>query len=286
MRDLAVVVVTYGSAAHIEPTLRSLPDDVAGVVVVDNASSDDTVGVVRSLGLPHVTVVANERNVGFGAGNNVGLAAAPPSRWVAFVNPDCHVSAESLDAVTAHLERTPRAALAVPRLVDDAGPISSAGRFPTVAGLVRYQLPEPIRRLLPERRLPPSYDRTGPVETVEGACMVFDRAALESIGGFDERYFLFFEESDVARRLQAVGRTAELVADVTAWHAVGATRKGERLGSLPHYVRSAVRYLDRWHGADAVARYRRGMRVAWWLRWRAGTLDGDDRRVLLDALTD
>jgi GT2 family glycosyltransferase len=286
MRDLAIVVVTYGSASHIEPTLRSLPDDVAGVVVVDNASTDDTVEVVRSLGLPHVTVVANERNVGFGAGNNVGMRAAPPSRWIAFVNPDCHVDGAALDALVAHLVRTPGAALAVPRLMGDDGPISSAGRFPTVAGLVRYQLPDPVRRLLPERRLPASFDRSGPVDTVEGACMVYDRAALESIGGFDERYFLFFEESDVARRLRAIGRTVELVAGASAWHAVGATRKGERLGSLPHYVRSAVRYLERWHGTGAVARYRRGMRVAWWLRWRAGTLDGDDRRVLLDALAD
>ena len=114
--------------------------------------------------------------------------------------------------------------------------------------------------------------------------MVVDRAALESIGGFDERYFLFFEESDVARRLARIGRTVELVAGVTVWHAVGATRTGERLGSLPHYVTSAVRYLDRWHGAGAVARYRRGMRAAWWLRWRAGTLTADDRRMLLEAL--
>lgn len=284
MRDLAVVVVTYGSAAHITPTLLALPDDLAGVVVVDNASTDDTVAVVRALDLPRVEVVTNERNVGFGAGNNIGLAAAPPSRWVAFVNPDCHVDGPALDAIVDHLDRTASAALAVPRLVGDGGPISSAGRYPTVAGLVRYQLPEPVRRLFPERRLPPSYDRTGPVDTVEGACMVVDRAAIEAVGGFDERYFLFFEESDLARRFGATGRTVELVASATAWHAVGATRQGERLGSLPHYVRSAVHYLARWHGPAAVERYRRGMRVAWWLRWRAGTLDADDRRVLLAAL--
>ncbi len=283
--DLVVVTVTYGSAGHIGPTLTSLPADrLAGLVVVDNASGDDTLEVVRGLGLPTLTVVASERNVGFGAGNNLGLAAAPPSRWVAFVNPDAHVDAGALHALVAHLAATPAAAMVAPRLVGDDGPITSAGRLPTVAGLIRYQMPDPVRRLLPERRLPASYDRTGPVGQVEGACMVVDRAALEAVGGFDERYFLFFEESDLAQRFAAAGRTIELVATARAWHAVGATRQGEQLGSLPHYVTSAVRYLERWHGRRAVATYRRGMRLAWWLRARAGTLRAEDRRVLLDAL--
>jgi GT2 family glycosyltransferase len=286
LAELAVVIVTYGSARHIEPTLASLPAArLAGIVVVDNASTDDTVAVVGALGIPNLVVVANERNVGFGAGNNVGSAAAPPSRWLAFVNPDAHVDADALVTLIGHLDATPRAAMVAPRLRDDVGPITSAGRLPTVAGLIRYQTPEPIRRLLPERRLPASYGKTGPVGQVEGACMVVDRAALESIGGFDERYFLFFEESDIARRFAQIGRTVELVASATAWHAVGATRSGERLGSLPHYVTSAVRYLRRWHGEAAVRRYRTGMRVAWWLRWRAGTLTADDRQVLLAALS-
>jgi N-acetylglucosaminyl-diphospho-decaprenol L-rhamnosyltransferase len=285
VNDLAVVIVTYGSAGHIEPTLRTLPTDrLAGVVVVDNASTDGTAEVVESMGLPNVTVVRNAANVGFGAGNNIGLAAAPPSRWVAFVNPDAHVDAAALAALVAHLDRTPRAALVAPRLRDGTGPITSAGRLPSVAGLVRYQTPDPLRRLLPERRLPADHDRTGPVGMVEGACMVADRAALVAIGAFDERYFLFFEEADLARRLAATGRTVELVADAWAFHAVGATRQGERLGSLPHYVRSAVAYLERWHGPAAVAAYRRGMRAAWWLRCRAGTLAADDRRLLLAAL--
>jgi len=283
--DVAVVIVTYRSAGHIEPTLRALPTErLAAVVVVDNASVDGTADLVRGLDLPKVSVVANERNVGFGAGNNIGVSVAPPTRWVAFVNPDALVPATALEALVAHLDTHPAAAMVAPRLRQGTAPITSAGRLPSVAGLIRYQMPDPIRRVLPERRLPATYDRTGPVDVVEGACMVVDRAALDSVGGFDERYFLFFEESDLARRLRAVGRTVELVASVEVDHAVGATRKAEPLGSLPHYVTSAVRYLDRWHGPRAVATFRRGMRLAWWLRWRAGTLTAEDRRRLLDAL--
>jgi N-acetylglucosaminyl-diphospho-decaprenol L-rhamnosyltransferase len=283
--DVAVVVVTYGSAGHIEPTLRSLPTGrLAGVVVVDNASSDDTIDVVRSLALPNVHVVANERNVGFGAGNNIGARLAPPSRWLAFVNPDALVDASALETLVGHLAAHPDAAMVAPRLRQGSAPITSAGRLPSVAGLIRYQMPNPIRRLLPERRLHAEYDRAGPVDVLEGACMVLDRAALDAIGGFDERYFLFFEESDLARRLRAVGRTVELVPDAVVEHAVGATRRSEPLGSLPHYIESAVKYLDRWHGPRAVATFRRGMRAAWWLRRRAGTLSADDRRRLLDSL--
>jgi N-acetylglucosaminyl-diphospho-decaprenol L-rhamnosyltransferase len=285
LADLAVVIVTYNSAALIGETLATLPvDRLAGVVVVDNASHDGTVDAVGAMGLDGVTVISNGENVGFGRGNNTGLGAAPPSRWVAFVNPDAHVDADALTALVEHLDRTPTAALVAPRLRDPSGPITSAGRYPTVAGLVRYQTPEPVRRLLPERRLPAAYDRTGRVDLVEGACLVADRPALTSIGGFDDRYFLFFEEADLARRLAATGRTVELVAGAWAFHAVGASRQGEQLGSLPHYVRSAVAYLERWHGPAAVRAHRLGLRAAWWVRWRAGKLDADDRRVLLDAL--
>jgi GT2 family glycosyltransferase len=285
LSQLAVVIVTYRSSRHIERTLTSLPTErLASTVVVDNASGDDTVATVEGLAIPDVTLVANARNVGFGAGNNLGVAASPPSRWVAFVNPDAVVDADALDALTAHLEANPRAALVAPRLTSGGAPITSAGRLPTVAGLLRYQMPEPFRRLFAERRLPATYDATGPVGQVEGACMVADREALERIGGFDERYFLFFEESDLARRLASVGRTVELVASARADHLVGASRQLEPLGSLPHYVVSAVRYVRRWHGGRAAAVYERGLRVAWWLRWRAGGLTRDERRTLVDAL--
>jgi N-acetylglucosaminyl-diphospho-decaprenol L-rhamnosyltransferase len=283
--DLAVVVVTYRSAATISETLRALPTDrLAACVVVDNASADGTVETVRGLGLPNVEIVTNDRNVGFGAGNNVGAARARGSRWVAFVNPDAVIDEASLRMLVAHLDATPRAAMVAPRLYRDGAPLTSAGRFPDVAGLIRYQLPEPVRRAFPERRLPASYDRTGPVDVVEGACMVLDREALDEVGGFDERYFLFFEEADLARRLRAAGRTVELVAGASASHLVGASRSGEDLGALPHYVRSAVAYLHRWHGTRAVTAFRLGMRAAWGLRRRLGTLPAAHRRALLDAL--
>lgn len=284
LADLAVVIVTYHSSEHIGGALRSLPTArLATTVVVDNASTDDTVVVAEAVGDPAVTVVRNEHNVGFGAGNNVGLRAAPPTRWIAFVNPDAVVTAETLAALVTYLDAHPSAALVAPRLTKSGAPISSAGRLPTVAGLLRSQLPNPVRLLFPERRHPPTYDRSGPVGQVEGACMVADRAALEAIGGFDERYFLFFEESDLAKRLAAAGRTVDLVATVFAEHAVGASRRRESLGSLPHYVTSAVRYLDRWHGRRSVVVFRAGARLAWRLR-RIGDLSADDRRRLVDAL--
>jgi len=285
LADLAVVTVTYRSATTIEAALQALPTErLAGTVVVDNASDDDTVARVRALALPRVQVIEHGRNAGFGAGNNIGVAHAPPSRWIAFLNPDAVASTGDLVALVDHLAATPRAAVAVPRLVGADGPLSSAGRLPTVPGLLRHEMPEPIRRLLPERRLPPTYARTGPVETVEGACMVVDRQALADVGGFDERYFLFFEESDLARRLAERGRTVELVAAAEVRHAVGASRAHDELGARPHHVRSAIAYLDAWHGARAVATYRLGVRVAWWLRWRAGRLPDAHRRALLEAL--
>ena len=283
LRDLGVVVVTYRSAADVAVGLRALPTDaLARTVVVDNASDDGTADAVRALSLPRVEVIENGANVGFGAACNVGIAALPPTRWLAVVNPDAAAGRDALVRLLRHLDEHPDVAMVAPRLVRAGRPLRSASPLPTVRSMVRYHLPRGTKRLLPAA--PRVDETTGVVPMVEGACMVFDRGALSSIGGFDERYFLFFEEADLARRLAADGRAVALVTEATVEHGVGRSRDSTPMRSLPFLVESGVRYLRRWHGPASARAYATGARAAWRTARLLGQLDGASHRALLAAL--
>jgi N-acetylglucosaminyl-diphospho-decaprenol L-rhamnosyltransferase len=280
MIDAAVVVVTYNSAGDIGSCLGSLPiDELAAVVVVDNASTDGTAELLRRE-WPNVTLLALEENVGFGAGCNRG-AASVDARFVLFLNPDATIDAGNLEALVAYARDHPQAGMVAPALVG----MSSSGDLPTLRTELRYAVPPRLACFFPERRHPPGRP-TGPVDVVEGACMLVDRELFERVGRFDERFFLFFEEADLARRIRAEGREVHLVAEANAHHGIGASRAGTALGSRPHYLRSTVRYLRRWEGGAAATAFAVLASLTFRLRSRFGSLPEDEAALLREGLRD
>jgi GT2 family glycosyltransferase len=264
---VGAVIVTFNSADTVGRTLRSVVDaGVDRIVVVDNGSTDGTTELVERLAVGGLELLRSPRNLGFGAGCNAGASALPAmATRVLFLNPDAALEGGALDRLSVHLDAHPSCALVAPRMRDERGPLTSAGRRPTLRSELRSSWPRSLHRFLPLRNLPPDYAISGPVDTVEGACMLVDRAAFVDVGGFDERFFLFFEEVDLARRLQERGRTADLCADAWCDHVVGGSR-----ASVPHagraaYVRSTVRYLEKWHGRLATATFQ----ITSWLSWTA-----------------
>ncbi|HEX8004634.1 MAG TPA: glycosyltransferase family 2 protein [Mycobacteriales bacterium] len=284
---VGVVTVTYASAPTIAACLTALPTEALGaVVVVDNSSPDDTVAVVESLALPGVTLV-HRPNLGFGAGNNAGVAALPPVvEHVLFLNPDAVIAPADIERLAAYLDAHPSVAMAGPRLYKSGAPIHSAGRWPTPLTEIKPLLPRLLGRRLTDRRLDPAYDVTGPVATVEGACMMARRAALEAVGGFDQRFFLFFEELDLARRFAAKGWAVHLVAEASAEHLVAASREGTAHGARPETVRSQAKFFTKWGDSAVLAVWPRVARASWWLRARLGKLPAAERAALREALRD
>ena len=276
LHDVGVVIVTYASAGTIEATLRALPVDRLGaVVVVDNASPDDSATVARQAG----ALVVEQENLGFGAGNNRGNAELE-TELVLFLNPDAVLHADDLEQLVEHLDTHPRCAVVGPRVLSGGQPTYSAGRLPTLASELRPLLPDPLSRVGPKRRLSPEYAVSGPVGYVEGACFLVRRAALAEVGGFDEGYFLYCEELELAQRLHRRGWQVHLCAEAKVEHAMGASTSGTEFGGSPHLVRSQVRYLRRWHGERAARTWVRAARASWALRARTGRLDPNRGRAL------
>lgn len=284
LSDVGVVVVTYASASTIRSTLEALPlDRLAGLVVVDNASPDDTVAAVEGMRLPGVRLV-QQANTGFGAGCNRGASELPAqAELVLFLNPDAVLAGEDLERLVAYLRQRPACAVVGPRVRHGGEPSYSAGRLATLATEVRPLLPDPLSRIGPRRRLPPAHSTSGPVGYVEGACFLVRREVLQRLGGFDEEYFLYFEELDLAQRVARSGLEVHLCAEAAVEHTIGVSRELLPMSGRPHLVASSVRYLARWQGPRAARAYVRVARASWALRSWTGRLDAEERRAAVQA---
>ncbi|MFD1717388.1 glycosyltransferase [Georgenia deserti] len=189
----SLITVTYNSAEALRrfEVGRGVGDDVEWIIV-DNASVDDSVDVGRSYG---ARIIELRENRGFSRANNVGLAAAS-GRYVGFVNPDLAVRGADLPRIAAHLDRG-REHLVVPQLLGPDGRDQPNGRgVPTVVRKVRNRSASPSTgyRVVAE----PGEDRY--VAWAMGAAVFGLRGTFEALAGWDERFFVYYEDHDLGLR--------------------------------------------------------------------------------------
>jgi hypothetical protein len=209
--DLAVVIVSHGSGDWLPACLRSVyaraGDLRIEVVIADN---DPLAPVPRALReeFPSIRVIACE-NRGFGHGNNVAFAATG-ARYVLFLNPDTEIRSGRLEQLVAELDAHPEWGAIGCRQVGPHGELQpTIRRFPAVRrilaeavgseGLLRTR--SPGLRVLDPRR----YDQTASCDWIVGSFMLLRAEAFAGVGMFDERFFLFHEETDVCLRLHQAG---------------------------------------------------------------------------------
>ncbi|WP_413454318.1 glycosyltransferase family 2 protein [Georgenia phoenicis] len=259
--DVLVAVVTYNSASVVDSFLRALPDALEGagtamVVVVDNASQDGTVGLVRALA-PWATVLEPGRNLGYGAGINLALRAARPRRGAYVLNPDAVPSPGSVARLIHAIERADDVGIAVPRIVDGQGRLKySLRREPT------------IRRALGEAVLgghraarypawgdmirdPAHYVDGATADWATGAAMFLAPRTLDAVGSWTEDFFLYSEETDYALRARDEGLHLRYVASADVVHPGGDMSVSPWLWSLVALNRT--RLYRRRHGGIAGA---------------------------------
>jgi GT2 family glycosyltransferase len=207
---VTVVVVTHFSSAVIAPCLAAAAP-AARVIVVDNASADDTRAIVRRT-LPEATIIANAVGVGYGNAANQGLAAAE-TEFVLLLNPDAVLAPDAVPLLVAAADRWPDAALLAPALKDPEGgwEVSHDVGLFARAGLGPRTDAEP----------------TGDVcaDYVSGAVMLIRRSVYETLGGFDPAIFLYYEDDDLCLRVRRAGFAIVRVAAAVARHLGG--------GSIP-----------------------------------------------------
>ncbi|MGW0592394.1 glycosyltransferase [Streptosporangium sp. NPDC002607] len=237
---LAVVIVTYSSGQVVEGCLRSLDAALAGagparVVVVDNASADDTVERVREAA-PEAEVIQTGRNAGFAAGVNAGIAAADGCD-VLVLNPDIRLAPGSVLLLRQALA-VPGTGIAAPHLTAETGELHlSLRRRPTVLRALGEALLgghragrfHPLGELVVE---PSAYGRPHTVDWVTGAAWMVSRACLDALGPLDERYFLYSEETEYMLRAGEAGFAVRYEPRAVAVHLGGEQSTSSRLWAL------------------------------------------------------
>ena len=244
---IAAVVVTHHSSTTIDDCLARLRA-AAGVVairVVDNASADDTVAIVQRHAAADARVhfIANPDNPGFATGCNQGAAdAGDAATWLAFVNPDCLVDADTLLRLRDHsrvLGGADGGGLVGPNLVGGDGVQDPAARRrdPDFAAMLRS--PRGTRLDVPADRA----QALQRVDAVSGALMVLPRALFARIGGFDAGYRLHAEDLDLCRRVRAAGAVVAVANDVVVLHVRGVSSRARPMFVEWHKHRGLWRYF-------------------------------------------
>ena len=225
--ELSVVIVSYRCAGHLDRCLRSIEGNAQDVslevIVVDNASGDNTAGVARQHAETHV--LERGGNAGFARAANQGMALAR-GRAVLVLNPDTIVPVGALRTCLDALWADPRIGILTPRVVDEHGHVDARCHraFPTawsalcfLTGLDRV-LPWRSAQAYTMRWLPD--DRPADVDAVSGAFMLMRADALHQVGGFDQQFFMYAEDIDLCMRFGAAGWR------VVYWPGVDVTHMG------------------------------------------------------------
>jgi N-acetylglucosaminyl-diphospho-decaprenol L-rhamnosyltransferase len=225
----AVALVTHNSESDLRDflpgQLAAAKSIQAPVVVVDNASVDGTLSMLHDAAGAHPHLIVHEMgsNAGYSAAVNAVFARAP-GRDVLLINPDVELeTGDRIVALARVLERDAAVGIAAPRLVGDDGDVQpSARRFPSLAAMVgstgaaRFA---PFLGRRYERFIAPSRsERPRTVDWVIGAAMLIRRAAYEEVGGWDERFFLYIEDTDFCRRLARAGWGVAYVPSISLRH--------------------------------------------------------------------
>jgi hypothetical protein len=249
---VSVVIPTFNSADYIQACLQSvsrcLPD--AQVIVVDNDSTDNTCELVRQTG-PRIELLCGHGNVGFGSACNLGAARAA-NPYVLYLNPDAElveVDAEEL----ARLAREHPFGMAGAMVLRGGRARSSLRRQSShwVAELVAGRLLTTLSSLAPPPRYVERSGRWG-MYTVSGAVCLVARDEFRSIGGFDERFFMYYEDTDLTQRYRQRGYPIRSTRAILASHVGGAstpTPHGLALGFL-----GWLEYVEKWHGRRSALR--------------------------------
>lgn len=227
---VSIVIVSFNSGGHIARCLRSVRD-AGEVVVVDNASSDDTCAAVTREA-PGVKLIRNERNRGFAAAVNQGVAATG-NPFVLLLNPDAVLQSRLQPLLDQCL--SPEVGAAGGKLIDEDGQVQTGfnvRRFPTPAALLfevllvnRVWPSNPVNRRY--RCLDADLQQLQDVDQPAGAFLMVRRDVLEQVGGLDERFYpVWFEDVDLCRRIRGAGYRIRYVPNCVAQHTGGHSVNG------------------------------------------------------------
>lgn len=262
--QLPIIIVNWNSGTQLAQVVESIQQYhhnlVSSVVIVDNASTDDS--LVRAEALKGLAfdmhIIRNSQNVGFGCACNVG-GQQVNSEYLLFLNPDAALKPDTLPKALAYMQDPVNGKVGIcgVQLLDEAGRVSrSCARFPSAMGFAVHAVG--LDRLFPRlghHMAEWDHAQTRSVDHVIGAFFLVRSSVFQSLQGFDERFFVYLEDLDFSYRARQVGWHSMYLADVQAFHAGGGTSNQVKARRLFYSLRSRLLYAFKhfsWMGAIGV----------------------------------
>lgn len=250
--DLSIIIVSYNVRMYLlaclEAVYRQMVDISLEVIVVDNVSGDGSVEAVRAA-FPQVKLFANAENIGFARGNNQGVRESS-GRYVLFLNPDTEMGRGTLAGLAHFADVHPEASVFTCRLSNSDGSLQhSCFHFPSLRMAFYGFFPLVPTDSVANGRYPREYfDHVFGPEHILGACLMIRREALDAIGGWDDGFFMYFEETDLCYRLQRHGYMSLYSPDFSVVHHGGRSTGAEREKMSVAFYRSQAHFYRRNYG--------------------------------------
>jgi GT2 family glycosyltransferase len=277
--QVSAVLVSYEAKQALLTTLDALErlKIPIEVVVVDNASTDGSADAVRARH-PRARVIANPENVGFAGACNQGWRASQ-APVVLFLNPDAEPLQGAIEALVRVLDGRPDVGIVGPRTLysDGAVQISTGPDLSPLAEFRQRRLVRAVRRreawaLEHAERI---HGREHEPDWLSGSCILVRRSLLETLGGFDEGFFLYEEDADLCRRARAVRWRVLFTPAAEVRHALGRSMARAPERAALEYQRSHLLYYSRYNGFLAQVLLRKLIAVRGVASWAAGVARGD-----------
>lgn len=261
--SISIVIVSWNARSFLAECLESLRgavyDGAMDVIVVDNASSDGSVEMVRSC-FPAVNLICNEANLGFAKANNIGIRVAT-GEYIALVNSDVHVLPGCLSNLVGYCETHPLAGLVGPYVEGGDGLQQLSCRAaPTLWNMFCRSVA--IDAVFPHSKLFNGYflghrDPTaaGPVDILSGCFWLARRAALDEVGLLDEAFFIYGEDMDWCKRFRDAGWGVDFVPSARAIHYGGASSANAPIRFYVERQKADLQYWRKHHSSPAVLVY-------------------------------
>lgn len=251
--DLSVIILNWNAREWLERSVGSaLEQDVGAhtfeVICIDNASTDCSVELLRERFVDQCTIISLDQNLGFAAGNNVGIAVSR-GRIVLLLNPDTIAHEGAFEAIIDFMDGNPECGIAGPKLLNKDGSLQySCRHFATLeAGFFRNT---PLGRLFPGNKATRDYlmkdvshDAPMQVDWVSGAAMAIRREVIDTVGALDEDYFMYVEDVDLCYRANEAGWQTWYAPDGVITHAIAQSSDKNPLPMIRAFHRSMFRFF-------------------------------------------
>lgn len=265
MNNLSIIIVNWNTRCLLRECLDAIkknqPFFAYETIVVDNASEDDSVATIKNE-YPGIRVIENQVNYGFAAANNQGANAAAATLLL-FLNSDTRVHPGTLAGAVSFMEQHPEAGVMGCRTFNRNGSLqATAFAFPGKLRIFAYV--SGLNRIFKLSRFTDHSALCTP-DYVQGSFLIMRKEVFEKCGGFDDSFFLYFEEIDLCLRVKALGLSIYYNPNISITHYGGGSGKNS-LAGLGHFMESSIGLYQKYRSPREEKKLRRALKSALRLR--------------------